>query len=87
MNMTERELRLSTLNAEGGRKADRIPLTIEALREAELRTKEKATIGGAPVSQELATQIGADGYAPDGASRRSTLYPLCSLTNNHELAA
>ncbi|MBP38139.1 MAG: hypothetical protein CL726_02330 [Chloroflexi bacterium] len=78
MNMTERELRLSTLNAEGGRKADRIPLTIEALREAELRTKEKATIGGAPVSQELATQIGADGYAPDGASAVDVISTLLS---------
>jgi 5-methyltetrahydrofolate--homocysteine methyltransferase len=42
--------------------------TIDALKEAELRTKVKVMIGGAPVSQELATKIGADGYAPDGAS-------------------
>ena len=42
--------------------------TIEALKEAELRTKVKVMIGGAPVSDELAKQIGADGYAPDGAS-------------------
>jgi len=42
--------------------------TIEALKDAELRTKVKVMIGGAPVSDELAKQIGADGYAPDGAS-------------------
>ncbi|NQW21416.1 MAG: corrinoid protein [Chloroflexi bacterium] len=42
--------------------------TIEALKRAELREKVKVMIGGAPVSDELAKQIGADGYAPDGAS-------------------
>jgi 5-methyltetrahydrofolate--homocysteine methyltransferase len=42
--------------------------TIEALTAAELRTELKVMIGGAPVSQQLADQIGADGYAPDGAT-------------------
>jgi len=30
--------------------------------------KVKTMIGGAPVTQEFAKQIGADGYAPDAAS-------------------
>ncbi len=42
--------------------------TIDALKEAELRTKVKVIVGGAPVSDELAKKIEADGYAPDGAS-------------------
>lgn len=42
--------------------------TIEALKAAELRSRVKVMIGGAPVSDELAKKIGADGYAPDGAS-------------------
>jgi len=41
--------------------------TIRALEDAEIRSQVKVMIGGAPVSDELAKQIGADGYAPDGA--------------------
>jgi 5-methyltetrahydrofolate--homocysteine methyltransferase len=46
--------------------------TIEALEEANLRDKVKVMIGGAPVTDEYANQIGADGYAPD-ASRAVAL--------------
>ncbi|MGE5528529.1 MAG: corrinoid protein [Patescibacteria group bacterium] len=42
--------------------------TIEALKAAGLRDKVKVMIGGAPVTQNYADQIGADGYAPDAAS-------------------
>jgi 5-methyltetrahydrofolate--homocysteine methyltransferase len=42
--------------------------TIEVLKEEGLRDKVKVLIGGAPVSQEFADEIGADGYAPDAAS-------------------
>jgi len=42
--------------------------TIEALEAAGLRKKAKVIIGGAPVTQKFADQIGADGYAPDAAS-------------------
>ncbi|MCB8815940.1 MULTISPECIES: cobalamin B12-binding domain-containing protein [Desulfosporosinus] len=41
---------------------------IELLEEEELRDKVKVIIGGAPVSQEYADTIGADGYAPDAGS-------------------
>lgn len=40
--------------------------TIEALKEAGLRDKVKVVIGGAPVNEEFATQIGADAYGADG---------------------
>jgi 5-methyltetrahydrofolate--homocysteine methyltransferase len=40
--------------------------TILAMREAGLPTR--VMIGGAPVTQEYADKIGADGYAPDAAS-------------------
>ncbi len=36
--------------------------TIEALEKAGLRQNVKVLIGGAPVSQKFADQIGADGY-------------------------
>ena len=42
--------------------------TIDALTEAGLRDQCKVIIGGAPVTQSYADEIGADGYAPDAAS-------------------
>jgi 5-methyltetrahydrofolate--homocysteine methyltransferase len=42
--------------------------TIEALQSAGLRDKVKVMIGGAPVSDSFAGQIGADSYAPDAGS-------------------
>ena len=45
-----------------------MPEVIDALKEAGLRDQVKVMIGGAPVSQEYADDIGADGYAPDAAS-------------------
>jgi 5-methyltetrahydrofolate--homocysteine methyltransferase len=47
--------------------------TIEALKEAGLRDSVKVMVGGAPVTQAFADEIGADGYganaggAVDGA--------------------
>ncbi|MGE5581794.1 MAG: corrinoid protein [Bacillota bacterium] len=38
---------------------------IKNLEAADLRSKIKVIIGGAPVSQSYADKIGADGYAPD----------------------
>ena len=40
--------------------------TIKALTESGLRDKVKIVIGGAPVSEEYAESIGADGYGADG---------------------
>jgi len=42
--------------------------TIGALVEAGLRDKVKVLVGGAPVTQAYAYQIGADGYASDAVS-------------------
>ena len=41
---------------------------INALEEEGVRNKVKVMIGGAPVTQSYADEIGADGYAPDAAS-------------------
>jgi 5-methyltetrahydrofolate--homocysteine methyltransferase len=38
------------------------------LEEAGLRDKVKVMIGGAPVTQDFADQIKADGYAPNAAA-------------------
>ena len=42
--------------------------TISALAESGLRDKVKVMVGGAPVTQDFADQIGADGYAHDAGS-------------------
>jgi corrinoid protein of di/trimethylamine methyltransferase len=41
---------------------------IESLQEAGLRDKVKVMVGGAPVTQSFAAEIGADGYAEDAIS-------------------
>ncbi len=42
--------------------------TIKALQEAGLREQVKVMIGGAPVTDAFAKQVGADGYSPDASS-------------------
>lgn len=41
---------------------------VESVKSAGLSGKIKVMIGGAPVTQAFADEIGADGYAPDAAS-------------------
>lgn len=41
---------------------------IEVLKKENLREKVKIMVGGAPLTEEYAKEIGADGYAPDAAS-------------------
>jgi len=45
-----------------------MPEVIKALEAAGLRDKVKIMIGGAPITQNYAEQIGADSYSPDAAS-------------------
>ncbi len=42
--------------------------TIKALTDAGLREKVHVMVGGAPVTEAYAKQIGADGYAPDASA-------------------
>jgi 5-methyltetrahydrofolate--homocysteine methyltransferase len=42
--------------------------TMDALKEGGLRDQVKVIVGGAPVTEKFARQIGADGYAPDAGS-------------------
>ncbi len=41
---------------------------VEALKQSGVRDRVRVIIGGAPVNQAYADQIGADGYAPDASS-------------------
>jgi len=45
-----------------------MPEVIKALEAAGLRDKVKVMVGGAPITQNYANQIGADGCSPDAAS-------------------
>ncbi|MBU8848976.1 MAG: corrinoid protein [Desulfobacterales bacterium] len=42
--------------------------TVDAIVEAGLRDQVKVMVGGAPVTQAFADEIGADGFAPDAGS-------------------
>jgi 5-methyltetrahydrofolate--homocysteine methyltransferase len=50
--------------------------TIEVLQEEGLRGSVKVIVGGAPVTSDFATEIGADGWAPDAASAKDLALEL-----------
>ena len=52
---------------------------IEILQERNLRDKYKVIVGGAPVSQEFADQIGADGYTESATEVVGLLQDLLNL--------
>jgi 5-methyltetrahydrofolate--homocysteine methyltransferase len=52
--------------------------TVEALTEAGLRDLVKIMVGGAPVTDAFAQEIGADAYAPDAASAVDTARALAA---------
>jgi len=45
-----------------------MPVTVEAIKQAGLRDQVKIMVGGAPVTDTYAKQIGADGYAQDASA-------------------
>jgi len=54
--------------------------TLEALEEAGVKGKVKTLIGGAPVTQNYADEIGADGYARDAASAADKAKELLGIS-------
>jgi 5-methyltetrahydrofolate--homocysteine methyltransferase len=53
--------------------------TIEALNEEGLRDRVKVIIGGAPVTQRYADEIGADGYGRDAAAAAKLVKQLLGV--------
>jgi 5-methyltetrahydrofolate--homocysteine methyltransferase len=53
--------------------------TIEALKEAGLRDEVKVIVGGAPLTQDFADQVGADGFATDAGSASRMAKSLLGL--------
>lgn len=56
--------------------------TVEKLKPMQIQNGFKVIVGGAPVSQDFADQIGADGYAPDAASAVDKVKELLKLEAN-----
>jgi len=52
--------------------------TVEAIAEAGLRDSLKIIIGGAPVNQAFADEIGADAYAADAGSASKMAKEMCA---------
>jgi len=53
--------------------------TIDALEEAGVRDQVKVVIGGAPVTQKYADEIGADGYGRDAAAAATIVKELLGV--------
>jgi len=54
--------------------------TVDALKEAGVREQVKVVIGGAPVTEAYARQIGADGFSPDASRAVALAKSLVSAT-------
>ncbi len=52
--------------------------TVDAISESGTREQVKIIIGGAPVNQSFADEIGADGYSSDAGSATQLAKSLCS---------
>ena len=57
--------------------------TVEAIVESGLRDNVKIMIGGSPVTQGYADDIGADGYAPDAGSAAKMAKAIARMDNRH----
>jgi 5-methyltetrahydrofolate--homocysteine methyltransferase len=55
--------------------------TLNALEAAGKRAKVKVIVGGAPVTEDFARQIGADGFAPDASRAVALAKSLASPTD------
>jgi 5-methyltetrahydrofolate--homocysteine methyltransferase len=53
--------------------------TIEALKAAGVRDKVKVLVGGAPVTQQYANEIGADGYGETASNAVALARRLCGV--------
>jgi len=59
---------------------DEMGTVLEALRQAGLRERVKVIVGGAPVTEAFAKEIGADGYAPNASAAVIKSKELLSLS-------
>jgi methanogenic corrinoid protein MtbC1 len=60
---------------------DQMAQVVRLLEAAALRDRFKVIVGGAPLSQQFADRIGADGYAPKAALAVQLAKRLTGLLN------
>ncbi len=53
--------------------------TIEALKQAGVRDRVKVLVGGAPVTQQYASEIGADGYGESASNAVALARRMCGV--------
>ena len=58
---------------------------IKEIEDQDLREQVKIMVGGAPVNEKFAKDIGADGYAPDAGKAVELAKDLVSLQKKNEL--
>jgi len=61
--------------------------TIEAFIDADLRDEVKIMVGGAPVTQEFADDMGADGYGKDALACVSLAKSLLGVTQQGKVSS
>jgi corrinoid protein of di/trimethylamine methyltransferase len=61
--------------------------TIDAFREAGVRDRFKVLVGGAPVTQEFAEKIGADGFSNSASGAIAVARMVMGLPANHRAGA
>ncbi|MBQ9464101.1 MAG: cobalamin-dependent protein, partial [Lachnospiraceae bacterium] len=54
---------------------------VKKAEEAGIRDKVKIMVGGAPLTESFAHQIGADAYTPDAATASEVAVELCRSLN------
>ncbi|HHU84532.1 MAG TPA: cobalamin-binding protein [Clostridiales bacterium] len=57
---------------------DEMKIVIDEVKNAGIRDKVKILIGGAPITEEFAKEIGADAYTPDAASAADCALKMCT---------
>ena len=67
-NIVEKSARVVGLSSLLTTTRPRMKETVEEISQQGLREKVKVVVGGAPINQTFADEIGADGYAIDGAT-------------------
>lgn len=82
LNIKERQPAILGLSALLTTTMPEMLILINKLKEVGIRNQVKVMIGGAPVSQEYADKIGADGYAADAGMAVEIAKSLLGILNN-----
>jgi len=77
--VTQEQVQLIGLSALLTTTMSNMKTTIDALNEAGVRSQVKVIVGGAPVTQDYATKIGADGFSSDASQAVAVAHSLIGV--------